>query len=362
MNPIEYTLSLDDFDFRLANCDRNDNPEKVREAVADSISGELQPLGGDINVTVDEKEIKVRWMPVSKATPDDLIEYAVSLLKRGHSRHSIPILEALSRDIPEDFKLHFNLGMAYSDKNLLDKAIAHLQKSVQINPSSSDVWNALAVALQRNGDNDSAMKCMFKSYEIAPENPYTLKNLGVLLGKTDNAKALPYLEKASRLLPSDQEAQYNYGVCLFRLNNLKDADNVLRKAIDLNPTTEVAELCKGVKTKISHMVMREPLGKDVARPDVVRYCLSALEKFSGIGDEQTRKITFEIALLGRGGFDINSPEQKYSLKSLPGKFSGLHLVSYMYVGFKKIAPEADPGIDLSKEYESALSLFNSKDK
>jgi len=65
----------------------------------------------------------------------------------------------------------------------------------------------------------------------------------------------------------------------------------------------------------------------------------------------------EIALLGRNGLDINDPAQKYTLRSLPGKFSGMQLVSLMYVGFKIIAPEQDAGIDLSREYAEAKKLF-----
>ncbi|GAI62461.1 unnamed protein product, partial [marine sediment metagenome] len=39
----------------------------------------------------------------------------------------------------------------------------------------------------------------------------------------------------------------------------------------------------------------------------------------------------------------------------------LQLVSYMYAGFKKIAPDQDIGVDLSDEYNMALKLFGSKD-
>jgi hypothetical protein len=50
--------------------------------------------------------------------------------------------------------------------------------------------------------------------------------------------------------------------------------------------------------------------------------------------------------------------QKYTLKSLPGSFSGLHLVSLLYTGSKLINPMFDCGIDLSQEYARALKLAN----
>ena len=68
----------------------------------------------------------------------------------------------------------------------------------------------------------------------------------------------------------------------------------------------------------------------------------------------------EIAMLGRSGLDINNPDQKYTLSSLPGKFSGMRLLSMMYVGFQIIAPEHNVGIDLSLEYAEAKRLFESE--
>ncbi len=90
--------------------------------------------------------------------------------------------------------------------------------------------------------------------------------------------------------------------------------------------------------------------------DAVFYCLGGMKKFREMGAAKMQAIVYEISLLGRGGLDINDPAQKYTLKSLPGQFSGLHLVSLMYTGLKQIDPSLDGGIDLSKEYEAALNL------
>jgi hypothetical protein len=62
------------------------------------------------------------------------------------------------------------------------------------------------------------------------------------------------------------------------------------------------------------------------------------------------------------GFDTNDSSKKYSLRSLPGNYSGLQLVSMMYVGFKQIDPSMDVGFDLSKEYETAKQLASTKGK
>jgi len=94
--------------------------------------------------------------------------------------------------------------------------------------------------------------------------------------------------------------------------------------------------------------------------DAVMDCLAALEKFANLPIDQVQKIGFEIAILGTRGLDTNSPAQKYTLRSMPGTFSGLNLVCFEYVAFKLFAPGQDIGFDLSKEYKMARKMFNEK--
>ena len=79
------------------------------------------------------------------------------------------------------------------------------------------------------------------------------------------------------------------------------------------------------------------------------YCLAALKRFEGMAHKEIQKIGFEIGILGQRGLDTNSSTEQYTLRSLPGQFSGLHLVSIMYVAFKIVAPGEDVGFDLSRE-------------
>jgi hypothetical protein len=60
--------------------------------------------------------------------------------------------------------------------------------------------------------------------------------------------------------------------------------------------------------------------------------------------------------------DVNNPAQKYTLRSMPGKFSGLRLLCIEYVGFQILDPKADIGFDLSKEYREALAIHRGKSR
>lgn len=90
--------------------------------------------------------------------------------------------------------------------------------------------------------------------------------------------------------------------------------------------------------------------------DAVYYCLDGMKKFREMGDTKMKSLVYEIEVLGRNGLDINDPAKKHPLKSLTGNFSGLHLVSLMYTGFRMIAPTMDTCIALSLEYAEAERL------
>jgi hypothetical protein len=92
------------------------------------------------------------------------------------------------------------------------------------------------------------------------------------------------------------------------------------------------------------------------RPDVMMYIAGALDTFKKQGTQKRQAIALEIAILGRSGLDINDADEKYSLKSLPGKFSGLHLLAIMYTAFRQIDPTMDTGVDFAAEYKAAVEM------
>lgn len=59
-------------------------------------------------------------------------------------------------------------------------------------------------------------------------------------------------------------------------------------------------------------------------------------------------------MLGRTGLDINGPYHKYPLKSLPGEFSGLHLLAIMYTTFRQIDLTMDIGADFVAGCQTAM--------
>ncbi len=338
--PFTFTLGLADFDLsRLpiaADALRADR-DLLARAISEYYAAIFRKLGGTANVVVSADTIQVSWHPTTSEPRNLLLDQALALLKRGHYREAEPLLQSLHARFPDDQDVLFNYGMMLSDQGRLDAACRLLEHLVELAPGHSHGWTALGVARSRRRDAPAALEAFQTALRLDPENAYAMRNTGALLMEADTAAALPLFEKAAAILPDDQQTLLGYGRCLLRLGRKDEADAILRKCIGLNPLTDQAEEARTALRQLAHEIMRSNVGGGL-RPDVVMYCLGAMEKFRALGPEKTKTITFEIAMLGRNGFDINDPAQKYTLKSLPGKFSGLQLVSIMYTGMKAIAP------------------------
>ncbi len=169
--------------------------------------------------------------------------------------------------------------------------------------------------------------------------------------------AASYFRQSLRYSPGSLPSQLGLAQSLESSGSLHEADEVYQGLIKTAGHTPVGEWAKEGRTRIAHALMRNASSE---RPDVLMYCLGALELFETMTDEQIQALGREIAILGMRGLDINDPSQKYTLNSLPGDFSGMHLVSLMYAAFQQVAPGTDVGIDLSREYAQAVDLFEAR--
>lgn len=294
---------------------------------------------------------------------EDPFEYALTLLRRGELEQAIPLMESLLVAAPDDPDVLYNLGMAYSDMGQLEDAIELLSQAVETDPENANALVALGVARQRNSEPREALIALRSAVALDPANSYAHRNLGGILASLgDVREAEPHLREAVRLAPDDQQAAYGLAATLHRLggdDRLAEADDLYQRAIGIDPASDVAETARQARSGMAQESFRGTVGA-TPRMDAVMYCLDALEKFDATTPEQVQAVTLEIALLGRQGLDTNDPTPKYSLRSLPGEFTGLHLVSLLYVGFERINPGHDMGFDLSREYETAQQLFLGK--
>lgn len=354
--PFSFKIPLARFDVGLLPHDaRKIGSESFKTAVVMHFAAQYAAKGEQAVVTVDDDEISV----LTFSADTNPLDFVLAMLRSGRIQEAVPYLESMARTEPDNVAVLYNLGIAYSELSRYDEAVAQLKRAVQLNPGHVHAWTGLGVALMRMGKRDEALEPTQKAVDLDPTDGYGQRNLGaILMGLGRTKEALPHLRAARQALPHDPQATYGLATALEAIGgeaNLTEADELYLVVIERWPGQNIAELARQARTKLAHQGMRAAVDGGL-RPDVMMYICGALDTFEKVGPAKTKQITLEIALKGQEGLDINDPEPKYTLSSLPGNFSGMHLVSIMYAGLKSFAPEMDAGVDLSAEYTAAMAM------
>jgi tetratricopeptide (TPR) repeat protein len=354
---LSFTLAWADIDPEVLPADaREAGTEAFRREVTAFLGRAYESVGGKVRLVFNDAQ---RLLDVHWAAPSDvagLERGALEALNRQDFAGAVPLLKALIAKAPGNPTHLYNLGTVYSNQGRLEEAKDLLAYVLTKAPDHLNSLVALGVVHARAGDLDAAVRTLQHAVRLAPENTLAQQNLGACLLKQGHAeKAVEHFRVSLLVEPANAQTQLGLGQALETAGDLHGADEAYQTVLRVSSHGGIAELAKEGRTRIAHALLRR-VGDE--RPDVVMYCLGALERFHTMAADEVETIGREIAILGMKGLDINDPAQKYMLKSLPGNFSGLHLLSLMYCAFKQVKPEADVGIDFSVEYARAWALHS----
>lgn len=322
-----------------------------REAVRSWFENAFQHFSGKVSILVTDDQISVSWTPDPSSKP--LLQHIIELLQQGRRTEGMQLLEMLHARDPDDVDVLYNLGIALSDAGQLERAERHLRRCVDLAPRFANALIALGIALTRQRKNEAATVVFRRAVDLEPKNLWARKNLGVMLLKQGNPQAaVEHLGVAVEIDPRDQGSRVGLGDAA-RLSGMRGmAEQSYHRAIALNEHNNLAEAAREGLTALARAGMSEHAGGS-PNPKAVEHCAAAIKMFSALPVEKVKAITAEISILGRSGLDVNDPAKRYALKSLPGSFTGLELVCYLYVAVQMLAPGTDLGFDLGCEYELA---------
>ena len=354
----EYKIPLHRFDVNLLPPEaRQVGTEAFKTAVMLHFAAEYAAQGQTAMVTVDDGEITVMSFPAESSA----LDFVLPMLRAGKIAEGVPYLESLTKSAPANSAVLYNLGICYNELGQYDEAVIRLKRAVQLDPQHAHAWVGIGNAYYRMRKHDQALQAYEKAVQLDPNDGYTHRNLGgLLIGFKRLDEAIVHLRKALELMPDDQQAIFGLAAALEEVGTDEaeaEADSVYQRLILEHPKSPMAAEAEKWRTKYAqkHLKSNSVGG---FRPDVVRYIADALKTFDRVGPEKRREIAVEIALLGSTGLDINDPDSKYELKSLPGTYSGLNLLAIMYSAFHQIDPKMDVGADFSAEYAAAVGMLN----
>lgn len=208
---------------------------------------------------------------------------------------------------------------------------------------------------------EQALEAFEKVVEMDSNDGYTHRNLGgILIGLKRLDEALVHLRKALELLPDDPQTIFGLASVLEDVGTDaadEEADAVYQHFILEHSKSPMAAQAEKSRRAFAHTRLKS-CSVDGFLPNVRMYIVEALKTFKKVGPTKRSEIALEIAVLGRSGLDINDPDSKYKLKTLPDTYSGLHLLAIMYSAFHQIDPKMEVGADFSAEYAAAMDMLN----
>jgi len=294
------------------------------------------------------------------AVPQDGIDpkqYILGLLKQGFMEDALPALEVMA-EMTNDPETLYNYGVCLSELGKVEQSIAPLKTCIELDPDYPHAYAALGFSYMKLGDLDRAETILRSAANKLPNDPWINRNLAGLLAKRGQYEdAKPFFERALAANPQDIGILYGLGLTLEKLgpDHYDRAIEIYQRIIELEPHSPVTAEAKDAVSRLAKSNMKRNVDGGL-RMDAVMYMTGALEKFGKMDQQQLIQTVFEITKLGETGLSINDPDKRYTLKSLPGDFSGLHLLSMMHVGLKQIDASLDTQSGLDAEYEFAKQM------
>lgn len=360
----QFVVKLADFDTSLLPLGaRTPGTPEFTEAVVQQLTRASAKQRLTALVTLDDEFIHI----AEYASASEALNDILPLLRSRQLPAAIEKLEGLVKVHPAEPNVLYNLGIAYSELGQFDEAIIRLKRCTQAQPKMAHAWVGIGTAYERMGKLELALEALERAVKLEPKDGYANRNLGAVLGQLGrHRQAVPHMRRAYAALPDDPQSLYGLALTLHRVSEEpqleEEADGLFARFIARYPQHPLAEEARTLRTAFAHKRLMRQGAVAGMRPDVLFYVMGALEKFATHGEAWRQAVTFEIALLGRQGLDINDSTEKYEVRNLPGKFSGLHLLAIMYTGFKQMDPGMDAGVDFSQEYEMALSLHTARQR
>lgn len=349
--PEIFKRSLDDI--KLDGLPPRDDPG-FEDAVLQTITLQYATKGYTAAIVVQDGHVLGVAVPQEGVEPK---QYILGLLEHRFLEDALPALEIMA-EMTDDPEILYNYGVCLSEMGRAEESVAPLKACTEAEPDYAHAHAALGFSYVKLGELDKAEATLRRAADKLPDDLWINRNLAGLLakrGKHEDAK--PYFERALAANPKDVGSLYGLALNLEELGpqNHEQAIGIYQRIIELEPNSPIATEAKKALSRLAQGTMKEKTDGGL-RMDAVMYMTGAFETFENMEQQELAKVVFEIAKLGERGLSINDPDKRYTLKSLPGDFSGLQLLSMMHVGLKQIDPSLDTQSGLDAEYEAAKTM------
>ena len=182
--------------------------------------------------------MEIYEVALEKAPDDWQLHYGLGVLASGSGRFEFALehFKIVREKLPRDAPVWNDLGKAALGCGRIDEAIADFRKALEIDPGLSCAHSNLGLMLSRRGQIDEAIAEFEKALEIDPEHANAHFGIGVALsqcGRLD--EAVKHYQEALKIEPNNPAAHNNLGRTLCKCGSLDEAIAHFQKALEIKP-------------------------------------------------------------------------------------------------------------------------------
>jgi len=170
-------------------------------------------------------------------------------LAAGETASALKYLTEAEQKEPNDASIQYDLGLAYDQRGLQDKALFHLQKALKIKPAYPEALNTMGYIYATRGQFELARGAFQKALEdpFYKTPQYAAFNLGRLYEKNgDLERGLSYYQQAVKFDPKYGMAWVKMGQVLEQLGRTDEARHAYGNAVRTSPDLAEAQLRFGI--------------------------------------------------------------------------------------------------------------------
>ncbi|MCX7992532.1 MAG: tetratricopeptide repeat protein [Fimbriimonadales bacterium] len=152
---------------------------------------------------------------------------------------------------PNDFRIHYNLGIAAYQLRRYDLAERHLKRAVELQPNYTTGWKSLGMTYEARELPEYAIRAYGESLKREPDDLPTRLKRAYLYQRTGNLDAaLADFRHITKVYPRNPDAHIGAGLILMRQERYNEALVHLGAALDL--TSPGDPLYLEILTEIAH--------------------------------------------------------------------------------------------------------------
>jgi tetratricopeptide (TPR) repeat protein len=206
----------------------------LEKVPSDDLLGVALLEAGRVREAVDQLESALQQRP----NDPDLLYY----LGQAHGLLSSQLLIRLRAIAPDSARAMQVLGEAMAAGGNREAAHRHFQAALALRPGLRGVHHAIGELMLESGDYERAEAEFRAEARLAPGSAVTAFKLGsVLVNRGKVKEAIAELERADALQPGAPETMLELGKALQMVGDLSAAENLLKRVLEDEQETALAE-------------------------------------------------------------------------------------------------------------------------